>query len=263
MVHPVGRNARLRESPHSRTRLAFDLGGRAVVLSDEAQAAVRDDPASADLTASDFSSATFGIGLEHDRVLGPGALSAELGAGRSWYGGDPSYDFARLSLSYTLPVTDADAIRLGSWVEGRDRAGGAADERVQGATLAWSHDWPDLGTSVVSLAFSGVTSDNGNRASTTRGLQLSHSFADPVGPARIGLSATWQTTTFPDYAVILPVPGGRQDDRAALGLTARFTDWSWAGFVPVLQLEAERTKSNVSRFETRSMQLGLEVRSTF
>lgn len=94
-------------------------------------------------------------------------------------------------------------------------------------------------------------------------MRASYALGEPVGPARLGvtLGASW--TEFPDYAVIFPVPGGRQDERVFARIEAAFEGWTVAGFAPVVSLDAARSDSNVSRFDTESLGLGVTLRSTF
>ena len=61
----------------------------------------------------------------------------------------------------------------------------------------------------------------------------------------------------------MTVPGGREDLRGWAGVSAAFTDWSYAGFAPVVSVEASRTDSNVSNYERSALSVGFSLRSTF
>jgi hypothetical protein len=63
--------------------------------------------------------------------------------------------------------------------------------------------------------------------------------------------------------MFVPVPGGREDRRLSVTLAAELSDWSLAGFEPVVSLEAARTESNVTRFDSDSLGLGFSIRSSF
>jgi hypothetical protein len=108
-----------------------------------------------------------------------------------------------------------------------------------------------------------VRSDNRNQASEGWGLRASYALGEAVGPARLSFTAGASWTDFPDYSLFGPIPGGRQDRRVFARAEAVFEDWSFAGFAPVLSLDAARTESNVSRFDTDSVGVGISLRSTF
>ena len=143
-----------------------------------------------------------------------------------------------------------------------DEDGEAGDQRV-GFEAGWSRQV--LGRDWLSLALSGAStlSDNGNAASTSWGLRGSYALGRPVGPARLSLTLAAEVTDYPDYAVFFPVPGGREDERLSATLEAVLDDWDYAGFEPVVTLEASRTDSNVSRFESDGVNIGLALRSSF
>jgi hypothetical protein len=69
---------------------------------------------------------------------------------------------------------------------------------------------------------------------------------------------------YPDYRVAtIPVPGGRRDESLSASLDIAFQDMTHAGFMPVVSLTAERTDSNVGRFETEALSIGFSIRSAF
>ncbi len=59
------------------------------------------------------------------------------------------------------------------------------------------------------------------------------------------------------------MPGGRSDERLFASVQATFVDYSYAGFSPLVRLNAGRTESNVSRFNLTELSLDIGIRSTF
>ncbi|MEL6549167.1 MAG: tetratricopeptide repeat protein [Pseudomonadota bacterium] len=83
-------------------------------------------------------------------------------------------------------------------------------------------------------------------------------------PITLGLSAARSFTTYPDYTLLgIPVTGGRRDIRTVLRAQTAFRFENPWGLVPVLSFTVEETTSNVSRFETDELGLGLSIRRSF
>lgn len=264
---------RLHQSERDRTTLSFRAGGRWVTLSEEARDLIEeeggpDDPSEPgereEITGSDFGSRSAELRLGHERALSWGVLGGSVALARSWAGdGEPVESF-RLGASATVPVGEAQALRFSAYWENRRPTGedGEPQRRV-GAELGWSGALGEAGRLSFGVTRSKVLSEVRNQASETWGLRAGFDLAQPVGPARLGLTVAASRTDYPDYAVIFPVPGGRQDERLSVALEARFADWSYAGFVPVVTIEAARNDSNVSRFDTESLGVGFSFRSSF
>jgi hypothetical protein len=81
----------LAENERERTRLSFNLNGRAVALSEEARELIDEDRQNSDLTGADFASAGAGVRLRRDAVTGLGLLG-------------PSWSWGRTGTAETLTV---------------------------------------------------------------------------------------------------------------------------------------------------------------
>ena len=99
--------------------------------------------------------------------------------------------------------------------------------------------------------------------SETRFTELT--FAPEAAPMGIDLAFTagYSWADYPDYTVVLPVPGGRQDETGYLRAEAVLKDFGYGGFAPVLSINLSQTDSNVSRFTNTEQGFGLTMRSTF
>lgn len=116
-----------------------------------------------------------------------------------------------------------------------------------------------------SLESRDTLSDSRNRRNTAASLQLTYVPAQRVGPAEMLFNLGASVTGYPDYAIILPVPGGRQDMTRYASAEFAFVDYDYdyAGFAPVVTLGAQRSDSNVSRFDRSAFSIRLGFRSTF
>ncbi|MEE4348327.1 MAG: hypothetical protein V2I53_16140, partial [Paracoccaceae bacterium] len=85
-----------------------------------------------------------------------------------------------------------------------------------------------------------------------------------VGPARLSFALGAARSDFPDYAVgFILVPGGRQDETIFGSVEMLFEAFDYAGFVPSMTVRAQKTRSNVSRFDASEIAVSFGVRSRF
>lgn len=255
---------RLQEDEGSRTEASVRLWGRAVTLSDEARELLASDRTPGleeTVTGTDFSSAGLELGLGHDRALGWGVAGLDAVAGTVWVGDDDdfAYDFLRLEGSLLVPVGERTALRVQAFAEERD---GGLVERRRGVSAAWTTQ-TDVGPMTFSLGRTATGGENGQTRGDAWSAAVRLGLARPVGPARLAVTVTGRWAEFPDYQVLFPVPGGRQDDEARVTLEAAFPGLSRRGFVPVVTLDATRTTSNVSRFDGDGVGLSFALRSSF
>ncbi len=188
--------------------------------------------------------------------------SATLTAGRTWYGGDPYDRHLRLDVLHTHPLSQADTLRLGV-------SGGLQWQTLGPQTQAlslgadWAHRLAAGDTAVVSVGLTRQASEDAQQAYAGQWLRLGYSFGRPIGPVNLSLNLSVGRNHYADYSVIFPVPGGRSDRFVSAGVTLGLDRPEWLGFAPVLTLNATHTRSNVSRFTTSAVSLGLGVRSVF
>ncbi len=108
------------------------------------------------------------------------------------------------------------------------------------------------------------TSDNRSNSHDTFGALIRYSPGAWPGGIRASFGLAYEYRHFPDHiAGMFPVPGGRKDH--GLGAQAEFTlaATQFMGFAPVMTIGASRNASNVSRYQTRDINLGLSFRSAF
>ncbi|MBE9639375.1 hypothetical protein [Salipiger mangrovisoli] len=250
----------VQRSPVSETSLRGYGTLRRVWLSDEAQ------EKAPELENSDFGSSSLELGVEHRRRLGgAGAiLGASATLGRSWQGGTRSYDYRRGALSLVQPLGMRTALVGGlSWQRQVDAERAMDDVDTLAYQLGVSHDLGAPGSVSMTLMGGAAESENGQITRDTRGLRLGYEPASAVGPLRLAFALSAFEHRFPDYRVLFPVPGGRRDEVWRAGMEVTFERLDYAGFVPVLDLNAERSESNVSRFETETLSVSLGFKSRF
>lgn len=129
------------------------------------------------------------------------------------------------------------------------------------------------GTWRQSFAAETLLSDNERAANSNLGFTLGFDRQKPILGMKASFSLGARYAHFPDYYVATPisggafliedVPGGRRD--ATLYGGARFTliEQSYMGFAPEISLNVGQTWSNVSRFDTQVLSVGLGLTSTF
>ncbi len=239
-------------------RLGGRLYLRRVRLSSEAEDIAPDS------RNADFGSTLAEIDLTHARRLGEGIGEAQLRFGGSWFAEELDYSFARLAIAHRGPLGPELGYRVSAHVERRwpgDDSG--PEEFARGIDGALTYALASGARFSANLALAELASDGPNARLRNATGQLSWQPAEPLGPADLRLSVGASYADYPDYTIILPVPGGRQDRRLFGSLEASFPDMQYAGFAPVLTLSAQRTESNVSRFERSELSLRVSFRSTF
>ena len=257
---------RIASSEQSQTVLTARGYGRAVILSSQAKDFLT--TARSDATAADFSSASLDFGLRHDRALQNGFYGIGLNLGKVWSAGEFDYAYARLTADRRLPISDVSTLTFNASVEQRWDENELQDQwryNLQGSLSRTLANGDQISGT---LGFGSVSSDFVNDTGRNKTVQLGYSFGRPIGPtgfqAQVQLSAGVQFQDFDDYRVaFISVPGGRQDTRLFGSADLFFSDFSYAGFAPVVTLSVGRTDSNVSRFEHDDASIGFAFRSTF
>ncbi|MCA0993968.1 hypothetical protein [Alloyangia pacifica] len=250
----------IQRDARSETRLRGFSSARRVWLSPEAQ-----DKAP-DVDNGDFGSSALEFGVQHRRRLGEKGpvLGASATLGRAWQGGERAYDYRRAAFSLIQPVGTHSALIAGvSWQGQSDADTEFNDVQTRGAQLGLSHDFGAPGKVTLMLMGGEAESDNGQIARTTRGAQLAYAPAEALGPVELDLSLSAYKSHYPDYSVLLPVPGGREDKTFRADVDVAFTKLDYAGFMPVLNISGARSDSNVSRFETETLSFSLGFKSRF
>lgn len=206
------------------------------------------------------------VGLSHARVLGgPHIMQGELALGWAWSGGEVSHNLARAGFSFGLAVSDQSRLLLGaSWQAQYDFADARADIGTRSLSLGWQTRLPGGDRLSLGVAVSRADSDNAQSRMQATALSLGYTAAKPLGPVSLAGRVSWTQSHYPDYSVaFFTVPGGRTDKRLAAELDLGVTPLEYMGFIPTVTVAAERTDSNVSRFETEELSVSVGFRSSF
>ena len=251
---------RLHRSETSETSARMSASAKRVWLSGEAQ------DIAPNAENGDFGSSKLEFGLLHRQALwdkGPVA-AVGLNAGRAWFGGDPGYDYTRVVAGLTQPLGARTALSLSLLQQDqRDIDGRTSDVVTQGWQLGLTQGlW---GKSRVSLSYqaSETESENVQQRSVGQGLRLGFNPGKPLGPVTWSAGLSAFEADYSDFRVLIPVPGGRQDTIYGASLDLTFHKMDYAGFVPTMRLSAERSESNVSRYETEEFSVSLGFKSRF
>jgi hypothetical protein len=258
----LGVTYRLQEDPTSRTLIGAQYQLTRVRITDVV-----------DLPDEALATNVAEINLRHDRVLTNGSIGGQLSYTIVDYRDLDSvtlqtevqkYDVWRIGVDRRVPVGDNAEITLSlgrSWTEYEIDRIGQVVRSTAGASLAYRLPSNDQirGT----LAYSDSDGDNVNYITTDWTAQVSYVWAEPVGPVSlsVGGGVTW--ADFPQYRLLLPVDGGRQDTTLFYTVNIGLPEISYAGFTPALSISASSTESNVSRFTRDSLSAGLTIRSEF
>lgn len=247
---------RIAQSERSRTRLT----GRAYTRK------VRFNNAVAGLSAGDLSSSRLELGLSHAISGAQGRNHWQISAhgGRVWYADAPLYDYARLGVKRHQSLTDDLRLSFGGGIERQqDESAPKNDATVYDAFAQLGYTLGSGARLGAYVNFREIDSNGVNASSTQWTGVVSYTMGREIGPALLSLSLGQSVVDYDRYTVFLPVPGGRVDESVFGGVTATFKDWSYMGFVPTVSVKAEKSRSNISRFDVDETSIRLGIRSEF
>lgn len=251
---------RLNATQNSRTTATGRLYLREVELSSEARSIAPD------LENGDFASAFVETGLEHLRALGARGNTVTFGGalGASWYGGDRSYDFAKLSASRGVKLSDASNLTFSSVAERRfSTVSTTRDIDVLTLGATYSHKLKGGDRFSVGLTVQDVTGDFTNADYQTASVRAHYSFGKQLGPVKVSTGVTFGYTDYDAYQLVRVVDGGRQDESLYGDVSFFFADYDVAGFAPTVRLRTGQRTSNVNRFEIDETTITLGIQSKF
>jgi hypothetical protein len=256
----VNGSLRLAETPRSRTELTFGGYGRLVWLSKKSQ------EAAPSVENGDYAVTALSFGAAHKRLIGEAGL--ELGGsvefGQQTFGGEVTSRHLTLGTTLQRRVSARGAITLGAEVERRALGSdGDRSETEWQLSFGYSNVLAGGGRVRLQSRWSSTSSDVSNNVGTSFEARAGYDFGKPVGPVRLSVDIGAGWADYPDYALFVPVPGGRQDKRLFGAIEIVPDKVQWAGFAPVLTITGSRTSSNVSRFDSDELAFTLGVRSTF
>ena len=226
------------------------------------------------------------LSLRYDRALENGTLGVTLSEALFQYrdfdlgtleSDVEDYRTTRLGVDRRMTLSDRAAVALSASRERvlySDTSNIPTLDRSRiGAAFTYVLDSRDrVG---VNLSFGLADSDSPNSVQRDQSVSFSYSWAEPIGPVTLsaGVGATWRN--YPDYLVfdltapgtifggLVPLEGGRDDQTLSANLNIGFPQVEYFGFRPGVRIDAERTNSNVSRFETTRVSAGFTLTSVF
>lgn len=236
---------------------------------DDSSLALANSFPGADVSNVDFFFSSVEAGLRHAFRPGGtqsnGTVSGDLIFGQTWYGGSGYQNFGRLSLSRSVQLDQATSLSLGSEIERRTfitSTNAPINSKTVRSTLGHRLNNGDLIS--LSLSWRDSQSDRRNAVSTHTAAYLQYAMADVVGPARLSFAFGAARADYPDYVVgFILVPGGRQDETVFGSVEMLFEAFDYAGFIPSMTIRAQKTRSNVSRFDASELAVSFGIRSRF
>lgn len=254
---------RLRQSGDSLTTIGGRLFVQRVSLSSEAK-----DQAP-DATGSQFASTYGEVSLRHAMVVGPsenlGSAAITGATGTSWYGGERSYNFARVIGERTWRMAGGAQLRLDAQFETRfAERYGTNDANILGFGAYFQRPVGQGNRISLSLAYRDSRARWFTGTYRSASVRVAYDLGRSIGPAKLSAGVVLGYTDYPTYAVgIFGVPGGRQDKSIYGDLSLFFDKYDYAGFAPLLRVRTGQKDSNVSRFDIREFSVSLGIESKF
>ena len=248
---------RIAESAEAKTDLRFGTLQNRAWLS---RSAKRDAPMA---DAGDYAFSGYEIGLDQAWKLPSqtGEATASVTFGHNRYGGAPMSNYARVDLGLAHSLSADLSVQGGVSVE-RQLRRDAPDRSatILGAQAGFGRKLASGDRIAVSFGLRDTQSDSSNIDHNALSAETSWTKSEPVFGLGLSLGLGIEQR---DYARSALSPDGRDDLslRAKANLAIESIDY--LGFMPVVSLEAERTRSNVSIYRSRSLGLGVSIRSKF
>lgn len=221
-----------------------------------------------------FDSAVTELSLRHDRALSTGTISARASHTRFDYrdfirASDTTvgeyYQISRAGLSRQIPIDNRTVLSF-SYDRERVRYSIDAIGDVNRNIISTSAGLRLDGGNQIRGTFTLTDSDgdNPNYTSNQQSVGVSYEWAEPIGPLTLSIGGRVAWTDYPDFNLPLTnIANGRQDTTVSAFANIGFPEFSYAGFIPGLRLDAAKTDSNVSRYARNSLSLGFTLRSQF
>lgn len=254
---------RLRQSSETMTSIGGRLYAQRVSLSSEAKALA---PTT---TGSQFASTYGEVSLRHAMTVGPaenlGSAAVDAAFGTSWYGGERSYNFARIGGERTWRMANGGQLRLNAMAETRfSERYGSNDADIMGLGARYLRPIGNGDRLSISVAYRDSRARWFMGTYRSASMRVAYDLGKAIGPAKLSAGVVLGYSDYPEYAVsIFTVPGGRQDTSVYGDLSLFFDQYDYAGFAPMLRVRTGKKDSNVSRFDIREFSVSLGIESKF
>ena len=257
-----GAQYRLRESQRSRTTVGLQYQLARVRITD-----------STAIPEEAFATDYLDVSMRHDIALENGTVTFRASRGRLEYRDldlatqtteYDKYDISRIALDRRAPLNERTLLSLSAsreWLTYQSVGIGEVQRTILTGGLTYQLD----GGNQISGTLSVVNSDGDsvNFTSQDQTISGSYSWAEPLGAISLSVGGGFKWSDFPDYRLLTPVTGGRQDRTAFASANIGFPGVEYAGFTPGLRIDASKTDSNVSRFDRTTFSAGLTINSSF
>lgn len=213
---------------------------------------------------SDYDYGDVEIGFAQQVRSSVGALAVyhwNLAVGRNWYGGAPLSNYAGFGTGVERPLNASLTGGLDFGLQRQLRLDDFSRSAVvltSSAGLAYRLANQD--TLRLTLGDQHSESDNIEIDHNTVFAQLSWDKAAPVMGVELGAALQLQRSRYSSFPFS---SDGRIDRGLTASVTMLFSRVEYMGFSPSLTIQAQRVRSTVSLYDTRSIGVGLGIRSTF
>lgn len=247
---------RLAQSPQSQTAIGLTLFAQGYVLSESARATAPD------VTARSLGYQQATVSLSHNWATagGAGPYSAELALTESIYGSDPYTRDVALSFGRQWQI-EPDQV-FSAALTGSETTYHADGSTANSVSLhgAWQKTLGNSDSLGIALNATRVSADRPDRGYAGFGMQLSYDFGEVLEGVDLSISGSLEQRVYDRSSYD---PAGRTDIRSTLQMNVGLPVAAVYGFEPVATLSANQTNSTVPYFETQSIRLGLQVKSSF
>lgn len=254
----LGARYRLSEDARGRTDATLRLRHRTVFLSDAAR------QIAPDAHDDDFVVWDVEAGLQRSIFLSDKTmLRAGLSFGQNWLGGSEYGRTTRARADVTRILSAHRRLRLGIGIEDLNRLDGA-----KGATaLTLDGGIEQVLTSgdrlALRLELGEILSGDVNQENTRIFGELIYLKAKPVAGAQLSASLGLGYGDYPVFFNGVFGDNGREETTISASIDLALPALGAFGFEPVVSVKGGRTLSNVSRYDTSALQIGLSLRSSF
>ncbi|WP_435258083.1 hypothetical protein ACSBLW_18565 [Thioclava sp. FR2] len=240
------------------TEIGLRLYHRGVILSDEAKALA---PTA---SGSDFSNSAIDATLYRTMMLSPKqAMRMGVTLGRNYLAGEAYSDRARFDAALTTGHGERTRSRIGFAVERQWLEIARPHATVYALDLGLEQRLQSGDTVALRLDGGTTVSDDANQENRRLGASLRYALGKPVAGAKLSGSLTVIGRDYPVFFNGIFNDTGRQDVTVASSLEIALPKLGAFGFEPVLSIEASRTRSNISRYESETLGVGLRIQSSF
>lgn len=247
----------LSESARHQTSIGANVESRAYALSDAAKAQA---PTA---SAGDYAFTAIEAFVTHrfapEGATGPVTLT--FVAGHNWYGGDDLSDYLRTEAAREWRLSQSMGLQVSGALERqwrKDSATRSATVQSVNATLVQVLRNGDRLTYGLGARNTDAHATDTRHQAVTG--SIGYAFGRPVLgvalSANLGIEAR-------DYALSPYSPDGRHDLRVNGTLSVLLPKLSYLGFAPQIDLNATRTDSNISLYQSSDVGIGISFRSAF